>query len=154
MTDFLELTIDKFTFKIATDRSYDAQGLWVRETPDAVRVGLSDYLQQRIGDVAFAEVKPEGTLVQVGEEIASLETIKVNLAVSSPLAGTVSACNPLLDTEPEVLNADPYEDGWLADIAPYPGSRGGEGVSLLTPQEYLALIEVEARNEIGSTDGP
>lgn len=152
MTDFIELTVDKFTFRIATDRNYDAQGLWLRDTPGGVRVGLSDYLQQRIGDVAFAEVKPEGTLLQVGEEIASLETIKVNLAVSSPLAGTVSARNPLLETEPEVLNADPYGNGWLADVTPDPGSTDGEDVSVLTPEEYLAVIEAEARSEVGSTD--
>ena len=152
MTDFIELTVDKFTFKIATDRSYDAQGLWMLETPGGVRVGLSDYVQQRVGDVAFAEVRPEGTLLRVGEEIASLETIKVNLAVSSPLAGTVSAGNPLLETEPEVLNADPYGDGWLADVTPHPGSTGAEKVALLTPEQYRALIEVEARAEIGSED--
>lgn len=154
MTDFVELTVDKFTFRVATDRNYDAQGLWVLQTSGGVRMGLSDYVQQRIGDVAFAEVKPEGTLVLVGDELASLETIKVNLAVSSPLAGTVGAVNPLLDTEPEVLNADPYGDGWVADVIPGPPSTDGEESVMLTPVEYLALIEVEARAEVGSTDDP
>jgi glycine cleavage system H protein len=153
MTDFIELTVDKFTFRIATDRDYDPQGLWLLETPGGVRVGLSDYLQQRIGDVAFAEVQPEGTALGVGDELASLETIKVSLAVASPLTGTLGACNALLETEPEVLNADPYGDGWLADVVPSAElSAGGEEVALLTPEEYLALIEVEARDEVGSED--
>ena len=152
MTDFIELTVDKFTFRIATDRRYDSQGVWVLETAGGVRVGLSDYVQQRIGDIAFAEVKPEGTLLGVGDELASLETIKVNLAVSSPLAGTVSAANPMLDTEPEVLNADPYGDGWLADVTPLPVSTEGEEAALLTPEQYLARVEVEARSEVGGED--
>ena len=152
MTDFIELTVDKFTFRIATDRRYDSQGVWVLETSGGVRVGLSDYVQQRIGDIAFAEVKPEGTLLGVGDELASLETIKVNLAVSSPLAGTVSVANPLLDAEPEVLNADPYGDGWLADVTPLPGSTEGEEAALLTPEQYLARVGVEARSEVGGED--
>lgn len=154
MTDFLELTVDKFTFRIATDRSYDSQGIWVMKTSGGARVGLSDYVQQRIGDVAFAEVVPDDTLLRVGDELATLETIKVNLAVLSPLTGTVSAGNPLLDTEPEVLNADPYGGGWLADVVPGPDPTDGEESVMLTPVEYLALIEVEAREEVGSTDDP
>ena len=142
MTDFIELTVDKFTFRVATDRNYDSQGLWVLLRPGGVRVGLSDYVQQRIGDVAFAEVKPEGTLLREGDELATLETIKVNLAVSSPLAGTVSAANPLLDTEPEVLNADPYGDGWLADVTPLPGTTGGEETPLLTPNPPIPRTEI------------
>jgi glycine cleavage system H protein len=91
-------------------------------------------------------------VLRVGDELATLETIKVNLAISSPLAGTVSAGNPLLDTEPEVLNADPYGDGWVADVTQLPGSTDGEQAAMLTPEEYLALIEVEARAEVGSED--
>lgn len=63
MSEFLETTVDKFTFKVATDRLYTAEGVWAKLDGDLVRVGLSDFVQQRSGDVAFAEVKPAGTQV-------------------------------------------------------------------------------------------
>ena len=60
MPDYLETTVDKFTFKIATDRLYSTEGVWAKAEGKMVRVGLSDFVQQRSGDVAFAEVKPVG----------------------------------------------------------------------------------------------
>lgn len=76
MTEFLEVTVDKFTFKVAADRFYTREGLWaLPEEADRVRVGLSDFLQ-RSGDIAFAEVKPVGTAVAVGDEVAAIETIR------------------------------------------------------------------------------
>ena len=63
MSDFLEVTVDKFTFKVATDRSYNSEGVWAKEENGRVRIGLSDFIQQRSGDVAFSEVKPAGTIL-------------------------------------------------------------------------------------------
>ena len=66
MADVLEFTLDKFTFEVPTDRYYSEEGLWVLpEEDDRVRIGLSDFVQQRSGDVAFAEIKPEGTAVGI-----------------------------------------------------------------------------------------
>mgnify|MGYP000211826602 CR=1 FL=1 len=63
MPEFLEVTVDKFTFKVATDRVYSREGVWALAEGNRVRIGLSDFLQQRSGDIAFAEIKPAGTLV-------------------------------------------------------------------------------------------
>ena len=71
MTDYLETTVDKFTFKVATDRLYNAEGIWAKPEGKLVRIGLSDFLQQHSGDVAFAEVKPVGVAVAFGDEIAT-----------------------------------------------------------------------------------
>ena len=68
MPEFLEVTVDKFTFKVATDRFYTREGVWALVEGNRVRIGLSDFLQQRSGDIAFAEVKPVGTAVAVGDE--------------------------------------------------------------------------------------
>ena len=120
MSDFLETTIDKFTFRVATDRLYNRDGLWVFWLQPAggtrVRVGLTDYLQQHSGDLAFATVKPVGTRLAAGEELGDLETVKVNLSLPSPVAGTVVEVNPALELAPEVVNQDPYGEGWLAVI--------------------------------------
>ena len=81
-----------------------------------MRIGLTDYLQQLNGDVAFAHVKPVGTKLAAGDEFAELETIKANVSLFSPVSGTVVEINPDLDLSPEIINQEPYGKGWLAVI--------------------------------------
>ena len=85
MTEYLETTVDKFTFKVPLDRLYTSEHLWLKEEGGMVRMGVTDYLQQTSGDVAFAEVTPAGSHVASGDELATLETIKVNLVLPSPI---------------------------------------------------------------------
>lgn len=147
MPDHLELTVDKFTFKIATDRLYSPEGMWAKEEEDGrVRVGLSDFFQQRNGDVAFAEITDEGTELEIDDELAVIETIKVDISLPSPLAGEIVEVNPAMEMEPEKINFDPYGDGWLAVVDP----RDWETTSddLLTPEAYYNRVKVEAEEEV------
>ena len=89
MPETLEFVLDKFTFRVALDRFYSPEGIWVKPGR-GVRIGLSDFLQQRSGDVAFAEVKPVGTELKAGDEAAVIETIKVNISLAAPLSGKLS----------------------------------------------------------------
>jgi glycine cleavage system H protein len=148
MTDYLEYTLDKFTFKVATDRRYSSAGVWVKDKEEQIVVGVSDFVAQRGGDVAFAEVIPAGTSLSAGDELATLETIKVDLEVPAPVSGRVTAVNEKLEMEAEVINEDPYGQGWLAVIeaTDWPG----EGAALLSPEAYLAQMEREALEELGS----
>jgi glycine cleavage system H protein len=146
MTDFLELTVDKFTFKVATDRLYSPEGMWAKEEEGKVRVGLSDFFQQRNGDVAFAEVAAEGVTLDAGDELAVIETIKVDISLPAPAAGEVVAVNPLMELEPEKINFDPYGDGWLAVLAPRNWEIGQE--SLLSPEAYYERVQIEAEEEV------
>ncbi|MFW6184639.1 MAG: aminotransferase class V-fold PLP-dependent enzyme [Chloroflexota bacterium] len=146
MPDFLELTVDKFTFKIATDRFYSPEGMWAREEDGRVRVGLSDFFQQHNGDVAFAEITEEGTELAVGDEIAVIETIKVDISLPSPLAGEIVEVNPAMEMEPEKINFDPYGDGWLALVEPQEWKTRRE--SLLSPEAYYEQVKVEAEEEL------
>jgi glycine cleavage system H protein len=145
MTEFLETTVDKFIFKVATDRYYSSEGLWAQADGHRVRIGLSDFLQQRSGDVAFAEVNKEGTTVNVGGEIATIETIKVNISLTSPVTGKIIEVNSAMATAPEAINQDPYGDGWLAVVE----ATGWETdrVSLLDPQAYFTLMRGQAEEE-------
>jgi glycine cleavage system H protein len=145
MTEFLSFTIDKFTFKIATDRFYNDEGVWAKLENKLVRVGISDYVQQRSGDVAFAEVKPAGERIELGDEIAVIETIKVNISLSSPVHGKVVEANPALESAPEVINQDPYEAGWLVSIEPEDWQVDGK--KLLTAQAYYSRVKGEAEQE-------
>jgi glycine cleavage system H protein len=89
MPEYLETLVDKFTFKVATDRFYNPEGVWAKPEGTRIRIGLSDFLQQRSGDVAFAEIKPQGTMVAFSDEVAVIETIKVNISLTSPVSGKV-----------------------------------------------------------------
>jgi glycine cleavage system H protein len=150
MPDFLETTVDKFTFKVAIDRYYSADGVWALADGNRIRVGLSDFLQQRSGDVAFADPLPEGALLQVGDEFASIETIKVNLNLASPVSGKIVEVNPEMATAPEAINQDPYGAGWLVVIeaADWEADRAG----LLDPPAYFAHMQVEAEREAKKYD--
>lgn len=146
MPEFLEVTVDKFTFKVATDRWYTREGVWAQPEADQVRIGLSDFLQQRSGDIAFAEIKPVGTVLAAGDEVASIETIKVNVAMSSPVSGSVIEVNPEMDTAPEAINQDPYGAGWLAVIAAT--DWAADRSRLLDAAAYFEVVKREAEEEM------
>jgi glycine cleavage system H protein len=145
MIEFLETTVDKFIFKVATDRYYSSEGLWAQAEGNIVRIGLSDFLQQRSGDVAFAEVKQPKTKVTVGEEVGSIETIKVTISLTSPVTGRLLGANPLLPTAPEVINHDPYGEGWLAILEADDWQT--DRTALLDPQAYFNLMKSQAEEE-------
>ena len=145
MPDYLEAAVDKFIFRVATDRLYSSAGVWALAEGDRIRVGMTDFLQQQSGDVAFAQVRPAGGAVAVGDEVALIETIKANVEVVSPVSGAVSEVNPALATTPEVINQDPYGQGWLAviDASDWPKDRD----ALLDPQAYFELMKSQAEEE-------
>jgi glycine cleavage system H protein len=147
MTETLELNLDKFIFRIATDRFYSREGIWAKRDGPIVRLGLSDYLQQRSGDIAFVEVKPAGVPVKLGDEIAVIETIKVNISLPSPVNGKVIEVNPLMETEPDVINQDPYGSGWLVMIEAKDWETDKK--TLIDAQTYFSRIKDEAEEEIG-----
>lgn len=146
MPEFLEFSVDKFTFRVATDRHYNEEGVWAKTEGEQVRIGLSDFLQQRSGDVAFAEVKAQGTTVSFGEEVANIETIKVEIALPSPVSGRIVEVNPAMDEAPEAINQEPYGEGWLALIEAEDWEA--EQSKLLDPEAYFTHIKQEAEEEI------
>ena len=145
MTEFLETTVDKFIFRVAIDRFYNDQGVWVKEEDGNVRVGLSDFVQQRNGDVAFAEIKPVDTNLVFGDDLAEIETIKVNITFTSPVTGKVIEINPAMQDAPEAINQDPYGEGWLAIIKPFDWTT--DLARLRDPQTYFARMRTEAEEE-------
>ena len=145
MTEFLEYAIDKFTFRVASDRYYNADGVWAKEENERVIVGISDFLQGSSGDIAFAEVLEAGTILNYGDELASIETIKVDISLPSPVSGTLIEVNPAIEMEPEVINQDPYGEGWLAIIDA--GDWPADQAQLLDPQGYFNHMVLEAEQE-------
>jgi glycine cleavage system H protein len=145
VTEFLETSVDKFIFRVAADRSYNGEGIWAKEENGRVRIGLSDFVQQRSGDVAFAEIKPVGTSLAFGDEVVVIETIKVNIAFTTPVTGNVVEVNPAMAEAPEAINQDPFGEGWLAVIEPV--DWAADRNRLLDPQAYFVRMKAEAEEE-------
>jgi glycine cleavage system H protein len=153
MTEFLETTVDKFTFKVAKDRLYTRDGVWLlaTENPEGcmVRIGLTDYLQQHSGDIAFVNLKPIGTALSTGDDFAEIETIKVNVSLPSPIPGAVKEINKGLEIHPELVNQDPYDKGWLLVLkaAEWTVSRR----ELLDADTYFAVMQKQIDEELRET---
>lgn len=150
MPEYFETTVDKFTFKVARDRMYTRDGVWVLPSggPDGINVhiGLTDYLQQHSGDAAFANVKRAGTVLNLGDEFAEIETIKVNVELPSPLAGTIIDVNKQLEMYPELVNQDPYDKGWLVVVKPDNWDRAH--AELLDANSYFDLMRTQIDEEL------
>jgi glycine cleavage system H protein len=148
MPKYLEMTADKFTFRVATDRLYTPDGVWILPAPDSkrVRVGLADYLQQHNGDVAFANVKPAGTRLAAGSPFAEIETIKAMVDLHAPISATIVEVNAALNTGAEAINQSPYEAGWLAVIEP--GAWDAEHSTLLSPAAYFAVMQAQVQKDL------
>jgi glycine cleavage system H protein len=142
----LELAVDKFLFRFPAGLRFSEAGVWARFEGKQVRIGLSDFTQQRNGDVTFVEPKETGTRVRLGDEAAVVETIKVNLSIPSPVRGIIIEVNLNLEISPELVNQDPYGKGWLAvlEIEDEETARG----ALKTAADYLALAKVQAEAEV------
>ncbi len=141
----LKVTVDKFTFLVAADRFYSDAGVWVMVEGGRARLGLSDFVQQSSGDVAFANVKPVGTKLERGEEFADIETVKVDVSFPVPVKGTIIEVNPRLAEAGELINQEPYDNGWLAVIEP--ADWESDRVHLLGAQAYLMLVKDRAEAE-------
>jgi len=147
MPEYLETTLDKFTFRVATDRRYSSDGIWLLDLGGGrLRAGVTDFVQQHSGDVAFATVRAAGTTIAAGDEFADLETVKVNLGLPLPIAGTIVEINPALEASPEVVNQDPYGDGWLAVVQAPGWEEARDG--LLDPRAYLSVMQSQVAQEL------
>ena len=145
MSEYLQTTVDKFTFRVDTTCSYTPEGLWVRVEGSRVKLGLSDYLQQRSGDMAFVEVPAAGTQLARGDELAAVETIKVDTQLVSPVSGVIRLVNPALEESPEVINQDPYQKGWLCEMEASDWENDRQ--LLMDAQAYFVQMKQEAEEE-------
>lgn len=89
---------------------------WVHAEGDLVRMGISDYAQDALGDIVFVELPDIGRKVQAGEAFAEVESTKSVSDVYAPVSGTVVELNTALEDTPELVNSDPYGDGWFVVI--------------------------------------
>ncbi|MBB4136445.1 glycine cleavage system protein GcvH [Gordonia humi] len=103
--------------KIPDNLRYTAEHEWIAPVGEkTVRIGITDYAQDALGDVVFVQLPDADATVETGESFAEVESTKSVSDIFGPLDGTVSAVNDALDGAPELVNSSPYEDGWLVEI--------------------------------------
>ncbi len=123
---------------IPDDLRYSSDHEWIRAEGTTVRIGITDYAQDALGDVVYVQVPEVGAVVAAGQGISEVESTKSVSDIYAPVAGTIVAVNDDLDASPERLNADPYGDGWICTIeVTDPSTVDG----LLDAAAYRRLIE-------------
>ena len=125
---------------IPSECKYTAEHEWVRPTGDerVVRVGITHYAQDALGDIVYVSLPETGTELTAGQTFGEIESTKSVSDVYAPVNGTISARNDRLDSQPELVNSDPYGDGWIVEIAL---AEGADLAGLLDAAGYQALIE-------------
>jgi glycine cleavage system H protein len=121
--------------------SYTSEHEWVRSPGDhagSVRVGITHYAQDALGDIVYASLPSVGDTVAAGEACGELESTKSVSDVYAPVSGEVVAVNEALDATPEIVNDDPYGAGWLFEVVP---SAPDEVAGLLDAAAYEALLQ-------------
>jgi len=123
---------------IPADLLYARTHEWSRVEEDGVVIGITEYAQDQLGEVVYVELPEVGTAVDAGEELGTLESVKAVSEFLSPVAGEVIEVNERLEDEPNLVNEDPYGDGWLVRI-----SGSAEGDAALDAEGYAAFLEQE-----------
>ena len=118
------------------DLRYTNEHEWLRQEEDGtVTIGITDHAQSALGDLVYVELPEIGQSVDIGGEMAVVESVKAASDVYAPIAGEVVAVNEDLSDDPEKINADPYGDGWIVRMQP-----SGEGETM-SPDEYQAFLD-------------
>jgi len=119
------------------DRRYHADHLWAQDQPDgSCLIGVTDFAQDQLGGVIFVDLPAVGTSFRQGESCASIESVKVTSEAIMPVSGQVTAINEALADAPELLNSDPYSQGWLIKVTLTAPDEGG----CITAEEYAQAV--------------
>jgi glycine cleavage system H protein len=119
------------------DLRYTAEHEWVRGEGDTIRVGITAFAQQALGDVVYVSLPAVGATVVAGDTCGEVESTKSVSDLYAPVAGEVSAVNPMLDNTPELVNSDPYGEGWMYELRP---TDPAELDGLLDAESYIAQL--------------
>jgi glycine cleavage system H protein len=145
MEEYLEHTYDKFIFRIKVAYRYSKDDFWVDLRSDPAPIGVTDFLQKARGDVAFLETVEPGTVVEHGQEVGKIETIKATFGIASPVTGTIVEVNPDLEASPFLINQDPYGAGWIYKV--HVSTPATEAGNLLAAPEYLEVMKEKVIQE-------
>lgn len=120
-----------------TNVKYTNEHEWVRIEGDEAYVGITDYAQTQLGDIIFVDIPTEGETLEKGETFGSIEVVKTVSDLFLPIGGEILEVNPALEENPELVNKDPYGEGWIVKIKPTDVSEADD---LLDAEAYKRLI--------------
>jgi glycine cleavage system H protein len=120
------------------DLRYTDSHEWTKQEGDLVKVGISDYAQEQLGDIVFVELPGVGDTFEKGEEFGIVESVKAVAELYMPVGGEIVSTNEALEGAPELLNSDPYSAGWIIEIRL---SSAGEIEALKDKAGYLEMLK-------------
>ena len=132
---------------IPDDLAYTQTHEWMRREADGVVIGITDYAQGELTDIVFVELPQVGRQLAAKEEICALESVKAVAYVYAPVAGKLAAVNDKLSKQPELINKDPYGEGWIVRIEP---DSPEQSVDLLDAAAYRAHVRKQADSTPGA----
>ena len=116
---------------------YTNEHEWIRLEGDVAYVGITDYAQEQLGDIVFVDIPTEGEPLEAGEVFGTIEVVKTISDLFLPVAGEVVEQNPALEENPELVNKDPYGEGWLIKMKP---ANAADLDNLLDAEGYKAVV--------------
>ncbi len=122
--------------EVRKELQYTETHEWVKREGKNVRIGVTDYAQQNLTDVVYADLPQAGKSIRKGEVLASIESVKSVSDVYAPISGKIAEVNSKLNDEPELINKSPYDEGWLVVIEPTEEPEG-----LMDAESYKKIIE-------------
>ena len=123
---------------VPTNLKYTSEHEWIRVEGDIAYVGITDYAQAQLGDIVFVDIQTEGETLAAGDVFGTIEVVKTVSDLFLPVAGEVLEQNEVLADQPELVNTDPYGEGWLIKIKP---AADADYDALLDAEGYKAVIE-------------
>lgn len=120
------------------DVRYTNDHEWAKQEGDAVKVGITDYAQDQLGDIVFVELPEPGDTFDQGDEFGTLESVKAVSELFMPISGEILEANEALADAPELVNSEPYASGWMVVIKP---SDSGALDALLDKAAYLEILK-------------
>ncbi len=119
------------------DCRYTQDHEWARLDGDKVRIGITDYAQDQLGDIVFLELPKVGDVFKKSDVFGTVESVKAVSELYMPIGGEIIAVNSTLEDSPQLVNERPYEEGWMIDVKP---ADSTEMNALLTKQGYLEIL--------------
>jgi glycine cleavage system H protein len=110
---------------------------WIRLEGDSAYIGITEFAQRELGDIVYIDINSLGSEVTKDAVFGTVEAVKTVSDLFMPVTGTVTEINPLLDSQPELVNNDPYGDGWMVKITP---ANAADIDSLISAEEYGSLV--------------
>ena len=123
---------------IPHDIRYTKDHEWARLDGDTIRIGITDYAQDQLGDIVFVEVPEVGRKFKKGDECGTLESVKAVAEIYMPVSGAITGVNTALEGSPDLVNSAPYTHGWIADVKP---SDPSEIDGLMDHNAYLEMLK-------------